>query len=118
MSEEISKEELESMIRRIIGESKADVKPLEAKIDNLCAQFPELCRKVDGLAEDLKPSDPEGHRTLDEQLDCPNCRPKIESAVYKNLQKAWGYCATCHYPQFERSPEPCSNCGGKDSRDW
>ena len=74
-------------------------------------------QEVDDLAEGLKPSGVDVHKTLDEQLDCPNCRPKIESAVYKNVTKAEGYCNSCHYPIFEWK-DSCPNCGGTEGTKW
>lgn len=123
MSGAISEAELESIVRRVVNSkpslTKEDIKPLETKVADLCAQFPSLCKKVDGLAEGLEPSGVDVHRTLDEQLACPNCRPKIDSAVYKNLVKAEGYCDSCHYPIFDwENSDSCPNCRGTKGTKW
>lgn len=64
---------------------------LSKKVDDLCAQFPELCRKVDSVAGELH-GHPEPNDSLIAHLEsCPTCKSKLETEFIPKLAAKYGY---------------------------
>ena len=67
------------------------ISDLTKKVDDLCVQFPELCRKVDSVAGELH-----GHPEPDDSLiahleSCPTCSSRLVSDFIPKLAAKYGY---------------------------
>lgn len=89
-----------------------DLKPLETKVDDLCSKFPDLCKRVDALTEQIKPKEEKGHykptpEAVKQWELCPDCKPewdKRKGEIEAEARK--GYVAA---PKEEEKPKEAAN---------
>ena len=59
----------------------------------------------------------EKHKSIQEQIDCPECYSQIRNAVFKkeNFKDKKLLCDDCGVP-VDEGEEECPSCGGKNAR--
>lgn len=74
----------------------------------------------DTHSDEAGKSHKEGHETLEEMIDCPNCYPKVRDAVFQkelpSLKEAEHVCQDCGMP-VKLDADSCLFCGGKDAKE-
>ena len=95
-----------------------EITPLNKKIVDLEAQF----KKFPPIQPTVAPPAPspkkEKHATLEDQIGCKDCYPKILNAVIaKEFKGAEAECTTCGLPvHAEKAKSETWNCPGCDSK--
>lgn len=107
------------MSEKIIAElKKEDRDLLKSAID--AVSKPKVNQPTGDPVPVTESTDAKGHKTIEEQIACPDCYPKIREAVFKKhaeeTQDSGWVCEGCGLGVREEWEE-CPNCKSKDAKE-
>lgn len=106
-------------IKRILGEENKPIQDKLKSIETLLSGVETHIYKQESGQK--PPGNSEGHKNLKDQIDCPDCYPKILNAVVsKEFKGAEAECTECGLPvrkeRAEKEEWECPSCKNKFAR--